>query len=65
MDAGFGSRGTILRKVKAGLIPKPIKDGTLSKWLQSQIDEAIKKLAEKGSAPSPFQPKSKRSRDEG
>jgi predicted DNA-binding transcriptional regulator AlpA len=60
IECGFGSRGTILRKVKAGHLPEPKKMGTRSVWLQSQIDEALKQLDEKGSMPSPFPPKSKR-----
>lgn len=38
-------RATLYRKIAAGEIPKPLKDGPRSKWLEEDIAPYIEKLA--------------------
>lgn len=36
---------TIYAGIKSGIFPKPIKIGTSSRWLRSEVEAAIAKLA--------------------
>lgn len=38
------SRATLYRKIKNGLIPKPLKDGRSSKWKESDLQPYIDSL---------------------
>ena len=40
------SRNTFLRRVDAGIYPKPIRIGGNTYWLRDQLDEALDKLAQ-------------------
>lgn len=37
-------RATLYRKIKAGEIPQPLKDGPRSKWPESEIQPYIERL---------------------
>lgn len=39
-------RSTLYRKIASGEIPKPLKDGPRSKWLEEDITPYIEKLTE-------------------
>jgi predicted DNA-binding transcriptional regulator AlpA len=39
-------RSTVYRKVQAGILPKPIKLGRLSRWLEDEIDQVLSDLAD-------------------
>jgi predicted DNA-binding transcriptional regulator AlpA len=39
-------RSTVYRKIQAGLLPKPIKLGRLSRWLEDEIDQVLSDLAD-------------------
>jgi predicted DNA-binding transcriptional regulator AlpA len=36
---------TVYRKVKAGILPKPIKLGRVARWREDEIDEVLHDLA--------------------
>ena len=36
---------TVYRKVQAGVLPKPVKMGRLASWLESEVDEVLKRFA--------------------
>ncbi len=48
LQAKLGGRGrtTIYRDVEFGRLPKPVKIGSRLNWAESDIDDAIAKLAE-------------------
>lgn len=38
-----GSRATVWRRVKDGVLPEPIKFGGMTRWIQSEVEAAIAK----------------------
>jgi predicted DNA-binding transcriptional regulator AlpA len=48
LQAKLGGRGrtTIYRDCEAGRLPRPVKLGSRLYWPESEIDEALEKLAE-------------------
>jgi predicted DNA-binding transcriptional regulator AlpA len=43
-------RGKIYQLIKEGVLPRPVKWGKSSVWLVSEIEEAMKRQAEKRAA---------------
>ena len=49
---------TVYRKVQAGLLPKPIKLGRVSRWREDEIDQVLRDLAEARDRPNKLQKRS-------
>nr|WP_254682194.1 AlpA family phage regulatory protein [Phaeobacter inhibens] len=47
------TKSSLYRRVNDGTLPKPIKLGHLSRFLASEINDALEELAQQRSAPAP------------
>ena len=44
MARGYGSRSTIYRRVKEGKLPRPVKNGALSLWVEGELENFVSSL---------------------
>ena len=46
MDMVGLSRSTVYEKIKEGVFPAPVKIGHVSRWVESEVQEHLKRLIE-------------------